>query len=150
PANLSAISIVGSVSDEVGRAALVPPVSESVDSVQAIWTNNQWTASVDVNFGSETKQIFGASTSAITTEYTPPLMVDFTFDYGLDGTGWVPLPASFSNSRLRLTINNLLRQYGESKIFNSEGVELEPQSPSGSPLRGSLLQFSFNTSIGQG
>ena len=150
PATDSAISIVGTVTDEDGRAALVPPVSKSVDSVQAIWTTNQWTASVDVNFGSETKQILGATTSPITTEYTPPLMVDFTFDYGLDGTGWVPLPASFSNSRLRLTINNLLRQYGESKIFNSEGVELEPQSPSGSPLRGSLLQFSFNTSIGQG
>ena len=47
------------------------------------------------------------------------------------------------------TINNLPGRYGESKIFNSEGEELEPRSPSGSPLRGSLLQFSFCTSIGR-
>ncbi|MCE2437624.1 MAG: hypothetical protein J4F97_06415 [Pseudomonadales bacterium] len=47
------------------------------------------------------------------------------------------------------TIDNLPGRHGEAKIFNSEGEELESRSPSGSPLRDSLLQFSFYTSIGR-
>ena len=147
PATDSAINIVGDVTDAQGQASLIPPVSKSRDSMQFTWESGRLNASLDLNTSSKTSRTFGATTSAITTEYTPPTLLDFTLNFDLDEVGWFPMPSNFTNSRLLLTINNITNAFGESKTFNADGEEFEPSSPSGSPLYGMVIHLTFNTGL---
>ena len=147
PATDRAIQIVGDVTDEQGQASLLPPVSKSRDSMQFTWETGRMTASLDVNTSSKTTRTFGATTSAITREYTPPTLLDLTVSYNIDHFGWLPMPESFANPSVRLTVNNITNAFGESRTFNAEGEELEPTSPSGSPLYGTVIHLTFSTGL---
>ena len=147
PATDKAIQIVGDVTDEQGQASMLPPVSKSRDSMQFTWERGRMTASLDVNTSSKTTRTFGATTSAITREYTPPTLLDLTVNYNLDHVGWLPIPESFADPRVLLTINNITNAFGELRTFNAQEEELEPTSPSGSPLYGRVFHLAFSAGL---
>lgn len=106
------------------------------------------TASLDVNTSSKTTHAFHYTPSIIITrEYTPPTVLDLTVNYNLDHVGWLPMPESFADPRVLLTINNITNAFGELRTFNAQEEELEPTSPSGSPLYGRVIHLAFSAGL---
>ena len=114
-------------------------VPEKSTNAQFVWRRGGLEMALDVD-----KRGKSSSTIAgVTSEYSPPSLLDLTLSYTLSSGTWLYVPKSLDGARITFVCNNLLEQYGSSKFRSRDGESLPQTSSDSSPLYGRVFSLSF-------
>ena len=119
-------------------------VPRSSTNAQVFWTYKGLEVGFDISTRDETTSTLGG----VTRTYTPPDLLDLTLSYQFGAGGLLPTPRFLDGGRLSFVVNNLTDEFGETKVFGSDGQPLPQSSPDPSPVYGRVFTISYRMSIG--
>ena len=118
-------------------------VSPSATNALLTWRHRGLEVGVDIEKRAKTT----TTRARVTNVYTPPTVADLRLTYSFTPGGLLPAPVWAEGSRVSLAINNLTSSYGETRVSNADGEELEQQNADRSPLYGRVFNLSLHTSF---
>ena len=138
---------VNVLSHTQGRTT-VGVVPRSSTNAQLSWEHRGLKVSLDYLTIDETARTSTAGGTSITNVYTPPELLDLTIRYQFGPGGLLPTPGMLDGAQIIFTVNNLTDDFGETSIYNQDGMQLQQSSSDPSPLYGRVFNLSYRMSIG--